>query len=376
MKPSKRAAGLIAGLSIWALVFSPILTTAAEACTGLAIKAADGTYISGRTAEFGVDLKLGVLYAPRDMAFQGTLPDGSAGLKYTSKYALIGANAYDERSVLDGLNEKGLAVGGFYFPGFAGYADVTAENSAKGLSATEFPTWLLSQFATVDEVRQGLAQAAIVKTVPAGWGDAPPPFHYVVYDASGKSIVIEPVGGVLKVYDNPVGVMTNSPTFDWHLVNLNNYVNLSPLGVTPKKIDGMTLQAMSTGSGLHGLPGDFSSPSRFVRAAIFSATAVPEKTGQDALAQAFHLLNQFDIPPGAVRTPVDKSVQVEWTLATVVRDPKTLTLYVKTFDDQSVRKISLNDLDPNGKGLIKFGLGGKEQYRNLAPSGVKYSRAD
>jgi len=178
---------------------------------------------------------------------------------------------------------------------------------------------------------------------------------------------------VLKVYDDPLGVITNAPTFDWHLTNLNNYVNLSALGPAPKKLDGITLRSMSTGTGLHGLPGDFSSPSRFVRAAIFSATAKPSKDDQAAVSQAFHLLNQFDIPPGAVRTAVGKNdVEVEWTLATVVRDPKNLTLYVKTFDDQNIRSFSLKKLDPNAKHLIKFDLKGNTTYQDMSGQGQPF----
>ncbi len=126
----------------WLIGTSPLY-----ACTGLALKAEDGTYVSGRTAEFGRQLDLNILYIPRHIAFHGTLPNGKAGIKYVSKYATIGADAYGERSLLDGLNEKGLAVAGFYFPGYASYPQVTAENKDKGLSPTEFPTWALTQFA-------------------------------------------------------------------------------------------------------------------------------------------------------------------------------------------------------------------------------------
>ena len=107
----------------------------------------------------------------------------------------------------------------------------------------------------------------IAPTILKGWPPQAQPFHYVVYDAAGASIAIEPIGGKLKIYDNPLGVMTNSPTFDWHMTNLRNYIALNPRNVPPLKIDGMTFRQFGEGSGMLGLPGDTTPPSRFVRAA-------------------------------------------------------------------------------------------------------------
>ena len=124
---------------------------------------------------------------------------------------------------------------------------------------------------------------------------------FFIQDRSGKSIVIEPVGGTLKVHDAPLGIMTNAPTYDWHMTNLQNYVNLSVKDVEGAKIGPVALAAFGSGSGLHGMPGDFTPPSRFVRAAIYSQSAAPNGTAEDAVLSAFHILNQFDIPKGSVQ---------------------------------------------------------------------------
>lgn len=342
------------------------LAPVAHACTGLALKAQDGGYVSGRTAEFGLDLDLNALFVPRGLSFEGTRPDGSRGMSYKSKYAFMGINTFGAPAVVDGLNEKGLAVGLFYFPGFAKYVDATVQNKDISLSPTEFNHWLLSQFATVDEVRAGLGNVAIVPTTPAGW-PVLPPVHYVVYDKSGASLVIEPIDGKLVVHNNPLGVITNSPPFDWHMTNLSNYVNLSPLGVSPKTVDGVEIQAFSTGSGLGGLPGDFNAPSRFVRAAVFSASSVTPVDSQDAAEKVLHLLNQFDIPRGAVRTaePGGKT-QIEWTLATVARDSKTLTYYFKTYDNQNLRKITLSSFDLDGKEIVQVMFAGGQPIEDVS----------
>ena len=122
------------------------------------------------------------------------------------------------------------------------------------------------------------------------------PVHAVVHDASGKSIVIEYVDGKLNVYDNPLGVITNSPGFDWHMTNLRNYVNFSFNNHPPIQLGSVKLEPFGQGSGMLGMPGDFTPPSRFVRAVAFSQSVLQPKTGDDAVLTAFHILNNFDIP--------------------------------------------------------------------------------
>ena len=90
--------------------------------------------------------------------------------------------------------------------------------------------------------------------------------HWAITDAAGKQIVVEYVGGSLHVYDAPLGVMTNSPSYDWHLTNLRNYINMRPVAWPDMKISGMVLKPIGMGSGMLGLPGDITPPSRFIRA--------------------------------------------------------------------------------------------------------------
>ncbi|KTC66305.1 choloylglycine hydrolase (plasmid) [Legionella adelaidensis] len=341
------------------LSFSFLLTLQSTwACTGIELKTVNGTFINGRTVEFGEDLDLKGIVIPRNYHFHGTLPDGSAGLDYVSKYAAIGAGTFTENVIVDGINEQGVSVGVFYFPGYAGYTQVDDNNHTNALSPTEFPNWILTQFSSVEEVKNNLKNIVIVNTAPPGWGKVPP-FHFVVYDKSGKSIVIEPIMGTLRVYDNPLGVITNSPTFDWHLTNLSNFVNLSPLNAPTKTIDGIHIEQLGQGSGLLGMPGDFTPPSRFIRAAIFSKTAIPAKTNEQAVQQAFHILNQFDIPVGSVRASENKNMIAEYTLATTVKDPENGSYYFRTFDDQTIRKASLKNYDLNAKEIKHYNMKGR-----------------
>jgi len=148
--------------------------------------------------------------------------------------------------------------------------------------------------------------------------------------------------------------VTNSPTFDWHMTNLRNYINLSATNVPPVDMGGITLAQLGQGSGLRGLPGDFTPPSRFVRAVAFSQSAMPSDTAQQAVQQAFHILNNFDIPYGAVRQVDNGQMHAEATVWTSASDLKNLRWYFRTYDDQSIRSIDLMKAMDAAHGQIKF----------------------
>lgn len=352
--------------SILALAIVGIFPFASlEACTGIKLKAKDNSIVTGRTLEFGVEVATSIAIIPRGYEFVGTTPAGP-GLKYTAKYATIGCITADDLNILDGMNEKGLVVGTFYFPGYANYPKTTPENQSKGLSPVDFPNWIVTQFATLEEVKAALASVFIAPTVTKEWGPTPAPFHYIVYDKEGNSLVIEPLNEKFVTYDNPLGTFTNSPTFDWHTTNLRNFINLTPINAKPISFDGVQYAPFGQGSGMVGLPGDFTPPSRFVRAAIYSMTAVPSKNAEETVFQVFHILNQFDIPVGAARQVVDGVVYSDYTIATCVKDPQSLKYYMKTYNDQTINVVDLKQFDLNAKTIKKVGTTGTQKAVDIS----------
>jgi choloylglycine hydrolase len=327
---------LVAVVVVGGLALAP----ATQACTGIQLIAKDGGVVAARTLEFGIDLRSDVLVVPAGARMSGSMPDGSKGIDYTTKYGMAGANGFGLPIIIDGINDQGLYVGLFYFPGYAGYARATAENRARCLAPQEYGSWLLGNFSSVEEVKANFDKVVIVPVVVAQIKQAPP-VHFVVHDRAGKTVVIEPIDGRLKIYDDPLGVMANSPTFDWHMTNLSNYINLSVLNVPPVQLSGLKLAQFGQGSGLHGLPGDYTSPSRFVRAAVFSQSAIPSDNTRDEVLQAFHILNAFDIPLGAVRASEDGGMIAEYTTWTSAADLKDLTWSFRTYHDQSIRSVEL-----------------------------------
>ena len=316
------------------------LAPVAQACTGIALTAKDGGVIAARTLEFGIDPKSEVMVVPAGTAITGTLPDGGKGISYVTKYGVVGANGFGQPVILDGINEAGLYVGLFYFPGYANYADATKDNAPRTMGPHEYGLWLLGNFASVDEVVANFDKVVLAPVVVPALGEVAP-VHFVVHDRTGKSVVIEPVDKVLKLHENPLGVMTNSPTFDWHKTNLRNYVNFSVTNVPPIALRDIKLGQFGEGSGMHGLPGDFTPPSRFVRAVAFSQAAIASDTAQQSVLQAFHILNNFDIPLGSVRQITGGTTIAEFTAWTSVSDLKNLRWHFRTYSDQSIRSIDM-----------------------------------
>ena len=344
-------------------------SSSASACTGIRLIAEDGTVVPARTLEFAMDIHSNIIVVPRGFARIGTTPDGKEGLKWTSKYASVGANGLGMPVIFDGVNEKGLYIGLFYFPGFAEYMKYSPSDANKTIAPTETGSWILENFATIDEVKHGLKSIVVGPVVYKPWGFVLPG-HYVVHDASGKSIVIEYVGGKLQVHDNPLGIVTNAPTFDWHMLNLRNYVNLSPVNVPPVHLGSITLNGFGKGTGMLGLPGDFTPPSRFVRAAMFSTSALPSKTGDEAVLQAFHILNAFDIPKGAARD--DKkdergNITADYTAWTSASDLNKKRFYFRTYENSHIRSIELMTMNLKAKDIVTISMKGEEVITDITP---------
>jgi choloylglycine hydrolase len=170
-----------------------IATTPGFACTGISLKAADGAAIRGRTLEFGFPLQSNVLVIPAGKEMSGTLADGGKGLTYTTRYDIVGST---NSSSPTALNDQGLGVGLFYFPGSAGYTEVTPENAKRAMARDEFGLWVLGNFATVEEVREAVKDVVLVPTRAPGLGSpegAVPPVHFFVKDTSGAAIAVEPI---------------------------------------------------------------------------------------------------------------------------------------------------------------------------------------
>lgn len=355
------------GVLLLAAITALTLTKPADACTGIRVIAEDGSVVFGRTGEFGAPLDARLIIIPKGLTMNGGAVEGAKPKTWTSKYGMVGVNAHGAPAALDGLNEAGLSVGAFYFPDYADYPTVTSTDDGNVVGPVSFVNYLLTQFATVEEVRQAAGEIKVAGAKLQEWGGIVPPFHWIATDRSGASIVIEPVGGKLVVHENPLGIMSNAPTFDWHMTNLRNFIYLNPLNVPPVKLDKIEFRQLGQGSGLAGMPGDFTPPSRFVRAAVYTQSLFPVKSGKDAVLEAFHILNQFDIPCGAAVGMREGKPEADITQATAAADLKGLKYYVHNYHSRRIKMIDLTRVDFSVDKVVQIDLPSEETIDDLTP---------
>jgi choloylglycine hydrolase len=319
------------------------------ACTALVFSAQDGAGIYARTMEWGAsDLKSEMVLVPRGWGFRAALGDGKIGMTWKSRLGFVGINGAALPYATDGMNEAGLTVGALFFPGFAEYQTLSTDRQSVAISSVEVVNYLLSNFKTVAEVRAAMPGIQVVRNmgIEKEFG-GPIPLHHIVADATGASIVIEYTKGTLHIYDNKVGAMTNSPSYDWHELNLRNYPHLQALGAAPtRNINGVSLAPFGAGSGMLGLPGDFTPPSRFIRAVAFVQTMAPAKNAAEGVSAAATMLNNFDIPKGLVREgPSADDATLGYTQWSAVGDMRNKVYYYWTMYDRRMRRVDLAKLN-------------------------------
>lgn len=308
------------------------------ACTGISLSAADGSYIQARTIEWAKgELRSEYVVIPRGEDLQSYTPSGLNGLKFSARYGVVGLAVVEKEFIAEGINEAGLSAGLFFFPRYGSYTPYTSTDNSSTLADLQVVQWILTQFSSIDELKQNIDGVNIV-----GLEDGAV-VHWRIGEPDGKQVVMEIVGGKVSFYDNTVGVLTNAPGFEWHLANLENYVNLRPGSATNYTLGRQLLQPIGGSSAMLGLPGDFTPPSRFVRAAFFRNTAPQRKDGYDTVLQAFHILNNFDVPI-AVENPNEQTLPsaTQWTSAI---DLTARKVYYKTAYNNSIRVIDLNQID-------------------------------
>lgn len=315
----------------------------ANACTGITMTSRDNSVVVARTVDWaGAKMNNMYVISPRGHTEQSLLPNGATGgIKFTARYGFVGLGMQQPEFVVDGTNEAGLSAALFYFPAYGKYQPYTPILKNNSLADFQVVSWILSQFSTIDEVKEAIDNITIINIDPTA-----STVHWRITEPNGRQVVLEIIDGMPTFYENPLGVITNAPGLPWHLTNLDNYVNLMPGTAGPTKFGPLELKSISNGTGLLGLPGDFSSPSRFVRAAFLRTTAIPQNTGFDTAMQSFHLLNNVDVPFGtAYKTGTakfDMPSATQWTIATDITNRK---IYYHTMYNRTIRRIDMNKIN-------------------------------
>ena len=273
-----------------------------EACTGIALSSANGARVLARTVEWAASpMQCGYAVVPRGYSQISFTPSGKDGLKFKAKYGYVGIYTDYQDFVVEGVNESGLSAGLFFFPAFGEYTPYVAKRKSLALCDLQVVSWVLSQFSSIDEIKSAIEKKEVdIISIDSRIGTV----HWRFAEPGGRVVVLEFTEGKAKFYENPLGVLTNSPIFPWHLTNLANYINLRSGSSQPLQLaNGLQVKPLGGGTGMLGLPGDFTPPSRFVRAAMLQSSAPLLPDAQQTALQAFHLLNSFDIPIGLQHAP-------------------------------------------------------------------------
>lgn len=313
-------------------------------CTAISYRKNDHYF--GRNLDIEVSYQEQVVITPRNRLFR--LKNGT---EFHNTYALVGIATIMEDYPLyyEAANEAGLAAAGLNFVGNATYLEPKA--GADNISPFELLPWILGQAQTVAQAKN-LLERLNLSNIP--FSDAVPlaPLHFMFSDKH-ESIVVEPMADGLKLYENPYNVMTNNPPFEYHCYNLNNYLNLSPKNGENRFSKQYPLPTCCVGMGAFGLPGDTSSPSRFVRAAFNLTNSDHADNEMENVAQVFHVLDSVSMLKGSTLTDGGKNDITRYSCCINVDQG---IFYYKTYDNNQITAVRLHAADLNGDNLIVFPL--------------------
>lgn len=320
-------------------------------CTAVTYKTKD--FYFGRTLDYEFSYCDEVTITPRNYPFS---------FKYLGEinthYAMVGMSyvANDYPLYYEAINEKGLGVAGLNFVGNAHYHDFI--EGKDNIAQFELIPFILSKCTTVNEVKNLLNNINIVN-IPFSEDLPVAQLHWIIADKD-ECITVESVNEGLKIYDNPVGVLTNNPPFDKQMFQLNNYMHLSPKNPENTFSNKLNLESYSRGMGALGLPGDLSSQSRFIKASFTKMNSVSGDSESESVSQFFHILGSVDQQRGCCE--LDNG-EYEITIYSCCCNASKGIYYYTTYDNHQITAVDMNRENLNGNTLIRYSLIKDEQIK-------------
>ena len=310
-------------------------------CTAVSL----GSYF-GRNLDLERSYNECVVVTPRNYKFSmRTLPT------IESHYAMVGMATVvgDYPLYYEATNETGLSMAGLNFPQNADYKPFMQDKD--NVTPFEFIPYILGRCKDISEVKELLDN---INLVDINFSEELPlsPLHWIISDKM-QSVTVESVKDGLRVYDNPYGVLTNNPTFDYHLMNINNYMGLHEGFAENRIAKDKALDNYSLGMGALGLPGDYSSASRFVRAVFIKEKSPRFESEKENVSHFFHILGGVAMPKGCVRT---KSGEYEYTRYSSCCNAHKGIYYYTTYDNSSITAVDMHSCDLDGSEIYKFSL--------------------
>lgn len=300
----------------------------------------------GRNLDYEISYEEMVLIAPRKIPFPFRKEK-----ELKEHYAMIGMGIVKDNYPLffDATNEKGLSMAGLNFPENADYKP--EKEGVNNIAPFEFIPWILGQCKDIREVKKKLENINLVsldfsKELPLS------PLHWMISDKE-SSITVECVKEGLKIYDNPVGILTNNPTFDMQMFHLNNYMHLSPQNPENHFLKELELKIYSRGMGAIGMPGDLSSQSRFIKAAFTKMNSISGDSESESISQFFHILESVFQQKGCVCV---REGEYEMTLYSSCCNVEECIYYYKTYENSQITGVNMYKENLNGNTMITYPL--------------------
>lgn len=316
-------------------------------CTALCIKSEEGKVFFGRNMDLAYSFNQSPIFFPRNYQYE----DKATNETISIKKAILGMGTVIDNhpALAEAMNEKGLACAGLNFARYA-YFESKPTPGKTNVTPYDFILWVLSSHESVEEVEENIKNIEIID-IPINQNTPIPTLHWMITDRSGKSIVVEKTKNKFIVHQNPVNVMTNDPTFDWHVTNLNEYMKLKPEHPKTVTWGEKELKGLGIGAGTLGMPGDFSSVSRFVRIAYLRAHMPVIKDDATAITQFFHMLDFVKMVRGGVIT---EEGQEDLTLYSSCMDLTQGIYYYKTYENNRINVVSMANEILDGSELKTF----------------------
>ena len=285
----------------------------------------------GRTLDYEFLYPTQVVFTPRNFPLEFRHCE-----KQESHYAMLGMayvmNGYP--LYYDGVNEKGLCMAGLNFVGNAVYKQ--AVNDRENVASFEFIPYILGMCESVEQAKRVLKNVNITDT-PFSIGLPVSQLHWIIADKT-QAITVEAVAEGLKVYQNPIGVLANNPQFSEQLFNLNKFAYLTPKPMENRLSKNLPFFRYSRGMGALGLPGDYTSQSRFVRASFVKLNSPCFESEQESINQVFHILGSVFVPDGACET--EKGEYTKTLYASCIDADRGVYCY-KPYESQRVFSVDM-----------------------------------
>jgi choloylglycine hydrolase len=308
-------------------------------CTAISLISKNRNIFFGRTMDFSFELAPEVFIVPRNYEWFSIDKDNFIRNKY--KFIATGQNIGDV-VFADGVNEHGLAGAVLYFQGYANY-ESSDNNKPVSVATIDLVNFILGNCTNVIDVIKMVNNINII-SVKDDITNSIAPLHWIFIDSNNNCITVEKTVNGLQIFNNEIGVLANSPNFEWQLTNLRNYINIKPSQDEEAIWGEISLKPFGQGAGNFGLPGDFTSPSRFTRTSFLKNFVPAPNTDEEAINLCFNIVKSVTIPKGVVLTSRNT---YDYTQYTVFMNIKTGDYYFNTYSNNQITKVNINEVNSN-----------------------------